>query len=114
MTIARFEPVQVYTLSYTTDDFGEQLETKTLKFKGMALVSSVRNSVAILERYRIYSDLLQLKFNYTNYMRDIVDNQQLYTIIHRDKEWRITDALESDDRQHVTLMCYRSDPVTKG
>jgi len=77
------------------------------------LVSSVKNSVAITERYRVYQDLIQFKFNYTPNLRQIVDNQNLYSVNYRGNDWRITDAIESNDRMSVTLMCYRSDPTTK-
>jgi hypothetical protein len=46
-------------------------------------------------------------------MRTIVDDQNLYSIIYRGNEWRITDAIESNDKMSITLMCYRSDPETK-
>jgi hypothetical protein len=76
-------------------------------------VSDVKNSLAITERYRVYQDLIQFTFNYTPNLKDIVDNQNLYSITWRDKDWRITDAIEANDRMSVTLMCYRSDPTTK-
>jgi hypothetical protein len=76
-------------------------------------VSDVKNSLAITERYRVYQDLIQFTFNYTPNLKDIVDNQNLYSITWRAKDWRITDAIEANDRMSVTLMCYRSDPSTK-
>jgi hypothetical protein len=45
-------------------------------------------------------------------MKTIVDNQNLYSITWRGKDWRIDNVRESDDRMNVTFMCYRSDPVT--
>jgi hypothetical protein len=113
MAIARFENVDVNDLTFGTDNYGEYTTTITKKFTGRPLVSDVRNSVAITERYRIYQDLIQMKFNYTPWMKDIVDNQDKYSITWRDKDWRITDCIESNDRMSVTLMCYRSDPTTK-
>lgn len=111
MTIARYEPVDVYDLSFGVDSLGQQSTTKSLKFKGMALVSEVANSVAISEKYRVYADLVEFKFNYTRWMRDIVDNQNLYSLIYRNQDWRIAGAIETNDRQHVILRCYRNDPV---
>mgnify|MGYP006268458965 FL=1 len=113
MAIARFENVDVNTLAFGTDAYGEYTTTITKKFAGRPLVSDVRNSLAITERYRIYQDLIQMKFNYTPNMKDIVDNQDKYSITWRGKDWRITDCLESNDRMSVTLMCYRNDPTTK-
>lgn len=113
MAISRFENVNVNNLTFGVNSFGEYTETITKKFTSRPLVSDVRNSVAITERYREYQDLIQMKFNYTPNMKDIVDNQDKYSITWRNKDWRITDVLESNDRMSVTLMCYRSDPTTK-
>jgi hypothetical protein len=113
MAIARFENVDINRLTFGTDAFGEYTTTTTLWFVGRPMVAEVKNSVAITERYRIYSDLITFKFNYTPNMRTIVDDQNLYSIIYRGNEWRITDAIESNDKMNVTLMCYRSDPETK-
>lgn len=113
MAIARFENVDVNNLTFGTDSYGEYTTTITKKFTGRPLVSDVKNSLAITERYRIYQDLIQMKFNYTPWMKDIVDNQDKYSITWRGNDWRITDCLESNDRMSVTLMCYRSDPTTK-
>ena len=113
MAIARFENVDIKTLSFGVNEFGEQSTIETFWFTGRPLVSSVKNSVAITERYRVYQDLIQFKFNYTPNLRQIVDNQNLYSVNYRGKDWRITDAIESNDRLSVTLMCYRSDPTTK-
>jgi hypothetical protein len=113
MAIARFENVDVNDLTFGTDTFGEYTTTISKKFTGRPLISDVKNSLAITERYRIYQDLIQMKFNYTPWMKDIVDNQNVYSITWRNKDWRITDCIESNDRMSVTLMCYRSDPTTK-
>jgi hypothetical protein len=113
MSIARYENVDVNNLTFATSSYGETQTTKTLKFVGRPLISDVKNSLAITERYRIYQDLIQMKFNYTPWMKDIVDNQDLYSITWRNKDWRITDTIESNDRMSITLMCYRSDPDTK-
>ena len=113
MAIARYENVDVNNLTFGTDSYGEYTTTISKKFTGRPLISDVRNSLAITERYRIYQDLIQMKFNYTPWMKDIVDNQNVYSITWRGKDWRITDCIESNDRMSVTLMCYRSDPTTK-
>jgi hypothetical protein len=113
MAIARYENVNINNLSFGVDAFGEYTTTTTLWFVGRPLVAEVKNSVAITERYRVYSDLITFKFNYTPHMKTIVDSQNLYSVTWRGNEWRITDAIESNDRMSVTLMCYRSDPATK-
>ncbi|CAB4133909.1 hypothetical protein UFOVP263_55 [uncultured Caudovirales phage] len=113
MGIARYENVDINRLTFGTDAFGEYTTTTTFWFTGRPTVHAVKNSVAILEKYRIYSDLINMKFNYTPNMKAIVDSQNLYSVNWRGNEWRITDAIESDDRMSITLMCYRSDPETK-
>ena len=45
-------------------------------------------------------------------MKTIVDDQHLYSITWRNRDWRITDCRESNDRMTVMFMCYRNDPVT--
>ena len=70
MAIARFENVDVNNLTFGTDSYGEYTTTITKKFTGRPLVSDVKNSLAITERYRIYQDLIQMKFNYTPWMKD--------------------------------------------
>jgi hypothetical protein len=45
-------------------------------------------------------------------MKEIVDNQNLYSITWRGKDWRIDSARETDDRMNIIFLCYRSDPVT--
>lgn len=112
MAIKRYENVDVNNLTFTTDTYGQGTTVITKKFTTRPLVSDVKNSLAITERYRIYQDLIQFTFNYTPWLVDIVNNQNLYSITWRNKDWRITDCLESNDRMSVTLMCYRSDPAT--
>ena len=113
MAIARYENVNINNLSFGVDAFGEYTTTTTLWFVGRPLVAEVKNSVAITERYRVYADLITFKFNYTPNMKTIADSQNNYSVTWRGNEWRITDAIESNDRMSVTLMCYRSDPATK-
>ena len=112
MAIKRYENVDVNNLTFTTDTYGQGTTVITKKFTTRPLVSDVKNSLAITERYRIYQDLIQFTFNYTPWLVDIVNNQNLYSITWRNKDWRITDCLESNDRMSVTLMCYRNDPAT--
>lgn len=113
MAIKRYENVVVNDLTFGVNLYGEYTTTIAPKFTTRPLVSDVKNSVAITERYRVYQDLIQFTFNYTPNLKDIVNHQDLYSITWRDKDWRITDAIESNDRMSVTLMCYRSDPTTK-
>lgn len=91
---------------------GEYTTTITEWFKTRAVVADVSNTVRISERYRVYSDLVNLTLNYTPNTKELVDNQNLYSITWRGLDWRITDVRESNDRMHVMLLCYRNDPDT--
>jgi len=102
MAITKFETVEVNDLSFATSSYGETQTTKTLKFTSRPLISEVRANVATSEKFRIYSDLVQMKFNYTPNTRDIVDNDNLYSITY--------DSSISNDRMSVTLICYFNKP----
>jgi hypothetical protein len=44
--------------------------------------------------------------------KEIADNQNLYSILWRGDDWRITDIRQSNDKMKVTYLCYRNDPTT--
>lgn len=113
MAIKRYENVDVNTLTFGTDAYGQYTTTITKKFTGRPLISSVRNSLTISEKYRIYQDLIQFQFNFTPWMQDIIVNQNLYSFKWRTQDWRIESAIEANDKMSATFICYRSDPVTK-
>ncbi len=112
MAIARFEDIVVNNLTFGASAFGEQSTTQAKWFETRARVSSVANSLKIADKYRLYQDLINLTLNYTPNTKLMVDNQNLYSIVWRGKDWRIDSIRESDDRMTVLLLCYRSDPVT--
>ena len=112
MGIARYESISVNQLGFAKSSFGEQTTSITEWFKTRALTHDVANSVRISEKYRVYQDLVNFTLNYTPNTREIVDNQNLYSITWRGKDWRITDVRESNDRMKVTFLCYRTDPQT--
>lgn len=111
MTIKRYENVKIKTVATTTSSLGEQTTAVTEWFESRALVSDVANQLRISERYRVYADLVNFMFNYTPNMKTIVDNQDQYSFEWRGKNWRITDCRETNDRQYVSFVCYRNDPV---
>lgn len=113
MGIKRYENVDVNTLTFGTNSFGENVTTITKKFTGRPLVSSVKNSLSITGDTRIYQDLIDFTFQFTPWMKDIVINQNLYSFTYNGQDWRITNAIEADDKMSVTILCYRSDPITK-
>ena len=110
MGIARYESITVNSLTFAKSDFGEQSTTITKWFDTRAVVSDVANSLKIADRYREYAELVNLRLNYTPYMRDVANSQELYSVTWRDQDWRITDVRESNDRMHITLLCYRAEP----
>jgi hypothetical protein len=112
MAITRYENVDINNVTNGVNAVGEYTTTITKWFTSRALVADVANSLRISERYRVYQDLVNLTFNYTPNIKDIVDNQNLYSITWRGFDWRITDVRESNDRMKVTLLCYRNDPTT--
>ena len=113
MAISRYENVTVNTLSFTTDSFGESTTVITPKFTSRPLVQDVKNSLHITGDTRIYQDLNRFVFSYTPNVRDVVINQNEYSITWRNQDWRITDCIEANDRMSVTFLCYRNDPTTK-
>lgn len=108
----RYETIDINTVGTTVNSIGEQINTKTKWFSTRALVSDVANSLRISERYRVYSDLINLTVNYTPNTRTMSINQQDYSITWREQEYRISDIRESNNRQKVTFVCYRNDPTT--
>lgn len=112
MAIARFEDITVNNLTFGISAFGEQSTTQTKWFETRARVSSVANSLKIADKYRLYQDMTNFTLNYTPNTKLMVDNQNLYSIVWRGKDWRIDNIRESDDRMTVLILCYRSDPVT--
>jgi hypothetical protein len=112
MAITRFENITVNTLTFGISAFGEQTTTIALWFATRALVRDVTNSVRISEKYRLYSDIVNFTLNYTPNTREIVKNQNLYSINWRSFDWRIESVRETDDRMNVILTCVRNDPTT--
>lgn len=107
----RYENIVINNVTNATNSVGEYTTVITPWFETRGLVHDIANSLRISEKYRVYTDLLSITLNYTPNVRTIVDNQNLYSLTWRGKEWRISDVRESDDRQRATFMCYRNDPV---
>lgn len=110
--VKRYENVTVQTVTNGVSTLGEETTVIADWFETRALVSDVNNSLRISERYRVYTDLVNLTLNYTPNTKTIVDDQDGYCFQYRNKEWRITDCREHNDRQFVTFVCYRNDPTT--
>jgi len=108
--VVRYENVVINNVTNGVNDVGEYSTTITPWFETRGTVHDIANSLRISEKYRVYTDLLSITLNYTPNIRTIVDNQDLYSLTWRNKDWRISDVRESNDRQHATFMCYRNDP----
>lgn len=111
MAIVRYENLTINNVTNGTNSVGEYTTTITPWFETRGLVSDVSNAMRISERYRAYTDLVNITLNYTPNTKQMVDDQNLYSITWRNRQWRITDVRESNDRQRVTFVCYRNDPV---
>lgn len=111
MAIARFENITVNSLTFGASTFGEQTTIKTLWFQTRARVHSVSNHVKISEKYRVYADVVNFTLNYTPNTKEMIDNQNLYSINWRNFDWRIDNVREADDRMTVIIACVRNDPV---
>jgi hypothetical protein len=112
MAIARFENITVNRLTFGASSFGEQTTALAKWFDTRARVHSVSNNVKISEKYRVYADIVNLTLNYTPNTKEIVDNQNLYSINWRSFDWRIDAVRETDDRMNVVFTCVRNDPLT--
>jgi hypothetical protein len=110
MAITRYENVIVKRVVNGIDTLGQQTTVTNVWFETRGLIGNLSNSLTISEKYRLYSDLMQVTFNYTPNMREIVDNENLYSFNWRGYDWRITNTKESNDRMQVTFICYRNDP----
>jgi hypothetical protein len=108
--VTRYENLTINDVTNGVNAVGEYTTTVTPWFESRGLVHDVANSLRISERYRVYSDLVMITMNYTPNIKKLVDDQNLYSITWRDREWRITDVRESNDRQKATFICYRADP----
>lgn len=112
MAIARFENITVNQLTFGLSTFGEQTTTQTEWFKTRARVHSVSNHVRISEKYRVYNDIVEFTVNFTPNTLEMVNNQNLYSIVWKGFPWRIDNVRESDDRMTVRFLCVRNDPQT--
>lgn len=112
MSIARYENVTINNVTNSVDDLGQYTTTITPWFQSRAVVKDVSNNLRIADRYRAYQELVNLTFNYTPNMKSIVDNQDQFSLTWRGQEWRITDAIESNDRMSVTFLCFYNQPNT--
>lgn len=111
MPIVRYENLTVNRVTNGVNSVGEYTTNIAKWFETRGLVHDVSNSLRISERYRAYTDLVSITLNYTPNIKELVDNQDLYSITWRNRDWRITDVRESNDRQKATLICFRNDPV---
>jgi len=110
MAITRYENITVNRVVDTTDAIGQYTSSIQPWFETRGLIHDVANSLRISERYRLYTDLVNVTLNYTPNTKEIADSQFDYSITWRDHDWRITDCREANDRMSITFVCYRNDP----
>jgi hypothetical protein len=112
MAIARFENINVNTVTAGVDSIGQQTTTLTLAFQTRALVEDVRDSMIATKDDRAYTKQVRFTLNFTQNTLNVSLNQYQYSVNWRSKDYKILDVLESNDRMKVTFVCYRNDPVT--
>jgi len=112
MAIVRYENLAINNVTNAINSVGEYTTTISKWFDTRGLVHDVSNNMRISDRYRVYSDLVNITLNYTPNTKEIVDNQNLYSITWRGFDWRIADIRETNDRMKITMVCYRNDPDT--
>lgn len=108
--VKRYENISINRVTNGVNTIGEYTTTITRWFDTRGLIHSVANALLISEKYRVYSDLVEITLNYTPNVKTIVDDQNLYSITWRGEDWRITNVREHNDRQKATMICYRADP----
>lgn len=108
--VTRYENLTINNVTNGVDTVGEYTTSIAPWFETRGLVHDVANSLRISERYRVYSDLVMITLNYTPNIKRLVDDQDKYSITWREREWRITDVREHNDRQKATFICFRADP----
>jgi hypothetical protein len=111
MAITRYENIVVNNVVNSTSTYGMQTTSINKWFDTRAKVADVANSLKITDKYRVYSDLVNLTLNYTPNTKEIIDNQNLYSINWRGFDWRVDNVREADDRMSVKFLCVRNDPV---
>lgn len=110
MAITRYESIVVNNVTNGTNTVGEYTTTISPWFNTRGLVHDVSNSLRISEKYRAYTDLVNITLNYTPNTKLMVDQQNLYSITWRGHDWRISDCREHNDRMKITFICFRNDP----
>lgn len=110
--VARYEQIDINSVQNGVSVMGEQSTTTVKWFRTNAVISDVANNLRISDRYRAYTEMINITVNYTRNLRTVSINQFNYSITWRGQQWRIADMRESNDRQKVTMMCYRNDPST--
>ena len=80
MAITRYENLMINNITNGVDTIGQYTTTIAPWFETRGLVHDVANSLRISEKYRVYQDLVNITLNYTPNTKEIVDNQNLYSI----------------------------------
>ena len=90
--VVRYENLTVNNVTNGVDSVGEYTTSIAPWFETRGLVHDVANTLRISERYRVYSDLVQITMNYTPNIKRLVDDQDKYSITWRGKDHRCARA----------------------
>jgi len=112
MALTRYENIKVNTVTAGIDSIGQQTTTITLAFQTRALVQDVRDSMIASKDDRAYTKQVRFVVNYTPNTQNVSINQYQYSINWRNKDYKLLDVLEANDRMTMTFVCYRNDPIT--
>ena len=112
MAIARFENVTIQNVANGIDSYGQYTTVLTNWFETRAKVMDFHSAVGIEKDDRVYHDLVKFVLNFTPNTRRMSLNQELYAINYNGQDWRITDAIQANDRMSITFLCYENKPTT--
>ena len=110
MAITRYENLTIKQVSNSVSSLGEQTTTLNNWFTTRGLVHAIANSLRITDKFRVYSDVLQITLNYTPNTVTIQRSPHHYAINWNGYDWRINEVRQTDDRMRMIFMCVRNDP----
>ena len=92
----KFEPVTFYAITRSADAFDDSTETLTFYNSTIAKVYVVKNPLLLKERNRDNSNYAKFEVRYTPANFAVAQFQEGYSVLWRDKQWRIIEMAELD------------------
>ena len=105
MSVNKFEPIAVYTVTRSADAFSDNTETLAFAFTTVGFFRDIKNPLKLKEFYRQYTNFLDIVVNYTPAMYNIAQSNGGYSFNSRGRDLRIIDAIENG-RESITFLCY--------